>query len=84
MSDIRENIDTGPMAEVKEEQEKEVKVSEEENPSFSSPSLMAAADTEASHKRPLEISGEENADSPSKKQKHYHSPCNVNPGPNSG
>ncbi|PSS14102.1 AP2/ERF and B3 domain-containing protein [Actinidia chinensis var. chinensis] len=71
----------GPMAEVKEEQEKD---SEEENPSSSSPSSMTAADTEASDKRPLEISGEENADSPSKKQKHYHSPSNVNPGPNSG
>ena len=81
MSDIRQNIDTGPMAEVKEEQEKD---SEEENPSSSSPSSMTAADTEASDKRPLEISGEENADSPSKKQKHYHSPSNVNPGPNSG
>ena len=59
---------------------KELNVSEEEHPSSSSPSSMAAADTGASDKRSLEIFEEESADSPSKKQEHDQGgPSSVNP-----
>ncbi|PSS14098.1 AP2/ERF and B3 domain-containing transcription repressor like [Actinidia chinensis var. chinensis] len=92
MPDIGEKVDTGPSdkegkltesSEVKEEEEKAMNVSEQ-NPSSSSPSSTAAADTAASDKRTLEVSGQKNAYSPSKKQKQDQSPGNVNAGPKLG
>ncbi|XP_057508191.1 uncharacterized protein LOC130791095 [Actinidia eriantha] len=57
---------------------------EEESSSFSSPSSMADADTEASDKMPLAISEEESADSSSKQQKHDQGPGNADPEQNYG
>ncbi|PSR94901.1 AP2/ERF and B3 domain-containing transcription repressor like [Actinidia chinensis var. chinensis] len=78
------NIVSGPSDREGKLKTKAMNVSEEKNSSSSSPSSMAAAYTAASDKRALGISGEENTDSSSKKQKHDQSPGNDNPKTKSG